>query len=156
MTPLTEGGWSFLSIGLSRERQLLPRICGTGLPWWLRWQGICLKCGRPGFSPCVGKIAWRRNWQATPVFLPGESHGEKNLAGKSPQGWKELDMTGSHTHTHTPLWYKSKEWRWYETYGGLRRPCVVSWNAQDELLSWEAECFSAAFILMGSRKTKLF
>ena len=27
---------------------------------------------RPGFDPCVGKILWRRAWQTTPVFLPGE------------------------------------------------------------------------------------
>ena len=28
-----------------------------------------------------GKIPWKREWLPTPVFLPGESHGEKNLAG---------------------------------------------------------------------------
>ena len=44
-----------------------------GLPWWLRWQRICMQSGRPGFSPWVGKIPWRRTWQPTPVFLPGES-----------------------------------------------------------------------------------
>ena len=33
---------------------------------------------------CVGKIPWRRKWQPTPVFLPGESHGQKSLAGYSP------------------------------------------------------------------------
>ena len=32
-----------------------------------------LQCGRPGFDPWVGKIPWRRAWQPTPVFLPGES-----------------------------------------------------------------------------------
>ena len=36
---------------------------------------------------------WRRAWQPTPVFLPGESHRERNLAGYSPWGCKELDMT---------------------------------------------------------------
>ena len=35
--------------------------------------GICLQCVRPGFDPWVGKIPWRRAWQPTPVFLPGES-----------------------------------------------------------------------------------
>ena len=34
---------------------------------------MCLQCGRPGFNPWVGKIPWRRAWQPTPVFLPGES-----------------------------------------------------------------------------------
>ena len=39
---------------------------------------------------CVGKIPWRRKWQATPVFLPGESHGQKTLAGYSPWGRRTL------------------------------------------------------------------
>ena len=41
----------------------------------------------------VGKIPWRRKWQPTPVFLPGEFHGQKSLAGYSPWGHKESDMT---------------------------------------------------------------
>ena len=45
----------------------------NGLPWWLRWQRICLRCRRPGFDPWVGKIPWRRAWQPIPVFLPGDS-----------------------------------------------------------------------------------
>ena len=36
------------------------------------------------FDPWVGKIPGRRAWQPTPVFLPGESHGQKSLAGYSP------------------------------------------------------------------------
>ena len=39
------------------------------------------------------KISWRRKWQPTPVFLPGESHGQRNLVGYSPQGRKESDAT---------------------------------------------------------------
>ena len=35
----------------------------------------CLQCERLGFNPWVGKIPWRRTWQPTPVFLPGESPG---------------------------------------------------------------------------------
>ena len=33
------------------------------------------QCRRPGFSPWVGKIPWRREWQPTPIFLPREFHG---------------------------------------------------------------------------------
>ena len=36
------------------------------------------------FDPWVVKIPWRRAWQPTPVFLPGESHGQRSLAGYSP------------------------------------------------------------------------
>ena len=45
------------------------------------------------FDPWVRKIPWRRAWQATAVFLPGESHGQRSLAGYGPQGHKELDTT---------------------------------------------------------------
>ena len=46
-----------------------------------------------GCDPWVGKILWRRTWQPTPVFLPGESHGQRSLAGNSEQGHLELDET---------------------------------------------------------------
>ena len=39
-----------------------------------------------GFDPWVRKISWRRAWQPTSVFLPGESHGQKSLVGYSPRG----------------------------------------------------------------------
>ena len=39
------------------------------------------------------KIPWRREWQTTPVFWPGEFHAQRSLAGYSPWGHKELDMT---------------------------------------------------------------
>ena len=39
------------------------------------------------------KIPWRRTWKLTPIFWPGESHGQKSLAGYSPWGCKESDMT---------------------------------------------------------------
>ena len=48
---------------------------------------------RCGFDPWVRKIPWRRAWQPTLLFLPEESHELRNLAGCSPEGRKELDMT---------------------------------------------------------------
>ena len=42
--------------------------------------------------PWVGKIPWRRKWQPTPVFLPGESHGRRRVVGYSARGHKESDM----------------------------------------------------------------
>ena len=64
-----------------------------GLPWWPRQQRICLQCRRPGFDPWVKKIPWRREWQPTPVFLPGKSHGQRCLVGYSPWARKESDRT---------------------------------------------------------------
>ena len=62
-----------------------------------------LQCRRPQFDPWVGKIPWRREWLPTPVFLPGEFHGDRSLVGYSSWGHKELDTTEwlTHTHTHT-------------------------------------------------------
>ena len=53
-------------------------------------------CRRYMFDPWVGKIPWRRKWLPTPVFLPGESHGQRSLVGYSPCGLQscpESDMT---------------------------------------------------------------
>ena len=60
---------------------------------------ICLQYRRPGFNHWVGKISWRREWQPTPVFLPGESHGQRSLEGYSPQSHKEPDTNEQLTNT---------------------------------------------------------
>ena len=65
-------------------------MCKSGLPWWLRQKIICLQCRRPGFSPWLGKIPWRRKWPSTPVFLPGKSRGQRSLAGYSPWNHKRI------------------------------------------------------------------
>ena len=56
------------------------------------------RCKRSGFDPSVRKIPWRRAWQPRPVFLSGESHGQRSLVGYHPQGCKELDMTQVNQH----------------------------------------------------------
>ena len=59
----------------------------------------CRRHKRPGFDPWVGRIPWRRAWQPTLVLLPGKSHGQRSLAGYSPQGHKKLDTTEMTEHT---------------------------------------------------------
>ena len=49
----------------------------------------------------VGKIPWRREWQLTPVFLPGEFHGQRSLEDQSPWGHKESDTTKQLTLSFT-------------------------------------------------------
>ena len=44
----------------------------------------CWRHKRCRFDPWVGKILWRRAWQPTPVFLPGDSHEQRSLIGNSP------------------------------------------------------------------------
>ena len=48
---------------------------------------------------CNYEKLWRRKWQPTPVFLLGESHGQRSLMGYRSWGCKESDMTERETHT---------------------------------------------------------
>ena len=61
-----------------------PEKSPGGLPSWLRWQRIHLLMQ----ETWVGMIPWRRKWQPTPEFLPGESHGQRSLGGHSPWSLK--------------------------------------------------------------------
>ena len=63
----------------------------------------CGRCKRYGFNPWVGKIPWRSAGQPTPVFVPGESHGQRNLANFSPWDCKESDTTEQLSTQHTPI-----------------------------------------------------
>ena len=80
------------------------------LPRWLSSKESACQWRRGrrcGFDPWVRKTPWRREWQPTPIFLPGESHGQRSLVGYSPWGCKESDMTERLTFKyylpHTPI-----------------------------------------------------
>ena len=51
-------------------------------------------------QPVDQEIPWRGEWQPTLIFLPGESHGQRSLAGYSPWGGKESDTTERLSHHH--------------------------------------------------------
>ena len=71
-------------------------IDAMGLPRWLSGKKSTCQCRRHkicGFNPWASKIPWRRVWQPTPVFLSGEFHGQRSLAGYSPWGCKERNTT---------------------------------------------------------------
>ena len=53
---------------------------------WLSWWGTHLQCGRPGFDPLFGKI-WRRERLPTPVFWPGEFHGQPMGSQRVGHSW---------------------------------------------------------------------
>ena len=72
-----------------------------GFPGGASGQEPTCQCRRPKrcrFDPWVGKIPWRRKALPNPIFLPGESLGQRSLAGYSPYGHKELDMTEATKH----------------------------------------------------------
>ena len=68
-----------------------------GFPGGSDGQESACNVGNLGSIPAVGKIPWRRAWQPTPVFLPGESPWTEEPRGLQPMGWatvhEELDTT---------------------------------------------------------------
>ena len=66
---------------------------------------------RHGFDPWVGKIPWRRAWQPTLLFLPGESHGERSLVGYGPWGRKESDTTEVTEHAYTLIYIQPSSYQ---------------------------------------------
>ena len=72
----------------------------------------------PAIRKCgFEKIPWGREWQPTPIFSPGESHGQRSLVGYSSRGCKESDMTEharmhmracAHTHHYSSLTQKPR------------------------------------------------
>ena len=48
--------------------------------------------GDARFNPWAGKIPWRRKWQASLVSLPGKSHGQRSIAGYSPEGSQRIRL----------------------------------------------------------------
>ena len=70
------------------------------------------------FDPWFGKIPWRKEWQPTPVFLPGEFHGQRSLAGYSCWDPKESDMTFTTLRFHEfmsfsfKMLYFNSQWKY--------------------------------------------
>ena len=58
-----------------------------------RVTSLSLSCEKPGFNPSVEKIPWRRAWQPTPVFLPGESQWTEEPGGLQSMGWVPKSQT---------------------------------------------------------------
>ena len=71
---------------LAQQRSRARFKFSTDFPGGASSKEPACQCRRPkrcGFDPWVGKIPWRRVGQPSPVFLPGESHGQKSLVGYS-------------------------------------------------------------------------
>ena len=77
--------------------ELTITIYEAALSWWLSKESA-LNAGDPGLIPGSGKCPGVKEWQPTPVFWPGEFHGQSSLAGYSLWGRKESDTTERHTH----------------------------------------------------------
>ena len=100
---MTSPHWgSFIFSLLCSFHVLKTSYWSTEFPRWLGGKESTCKCKRHGFDPRPRKIRWRRKWQPTPVFSPGESQGQRSLTGYSPQcckrDWHDLVTKQKHHH----------------------------------------------------------
>ena len=79
-------------------------LVSQGFPGWLSVEEPTCQCRRHKrhrFDPWVRKIPWRRAWLPTPIYLPGESRGQRSLVGYSPWGHRESGVTEVTSCTHS-------------------------------------------------------
>ena len=104
-------GWNIVVLWQKREKAMAPH--SSTVAWKIPWME------EPGGLQSMGSLRvrhdwvtslslstfmqWRRKWQPTPVFLPGESHGQRSLVGCSPWGCTESDTTEA-TWQHDRSW----------------------------------------------------
>ena len=96
-SPSTSSAWPkanffFLCCQITSPLETLITSCHSHNPIVLNFVPI---------FACLSGAFWRRKWQHTPIFWPGQSHGQGSLVGYSPWGRKELHTTEQLTHTHT-------------------------------------------------------
>ena len=88
-------GTQGLKLGLLNCRQIPYHLSHQGSPF------VSLACvnNNPGQRQLLlHELIWRRKCLPTPVFLPGESHGQRNLLGYSPWGHKRVRHNWACTH----------------------------------------------------------
>ena len=97
--------WTTISLSISKDLSWMTRdlvlmtsleeyyMVPLGFPGDSDGKESACNAGDPGSIPGSGKIPWRREWLLTPIFLPGEFHGQRSLAGYSPWCCKESDTT---------------------------------------------------------------
>ena len=103
--------------------------------WWGDiWQTLetCLAVTQreKRYWPLVSK--WRRQWQPTPVLLPGKSHGQRSLVGCSPWGHEESDTT-ERFHSYFSLSCTGEG-------NGNPLQCSCLENPRDSRAWWAAVC----------------
>ena len=89
---MDRGAWQATFHEVAKESDTTEHIHAQ-VTQWVKNTPASRKCRRAGFNPWVRKIPWRRAWQLTPVFLPGELQGQRSLVGYSLQVCKKSDMS---------------------------------------------------------------
>ena len=102
----------------------------------------CFRHRRRMFDPWVWKIPWRRAWQPTLVFLPGESYGQRSLTGYSPWGHRESDTTEAAEHMRTV----KSTWLSESSRGSSPfHSCPILWGFLGKTLIWTVFPFPKSY-----------
>ena len=133
---------AFLYLNVSSSSEFRPFLVLLGFPGGSEVKASACNAGDlgsiPGSDPWVEKIPWRRKWQPTPVFLPGESHGQRSLVGYSLWGHKEswvtslsISLSGSLNWRNAPR----TEYRSRPCYGRIQQEVWVPGTGETLLRS---------------------
>ena len=137
---VSNSGWA-----LRKPQKVIPHLLNpVGFPDGTSGKESACQCRRHkrcGFNPWVRKIPWRKKWQPTPVFLPGESYGQRSLAGYSPWGRKQSEMTEMTTHAWGTVYGASSQVvqaqvsatgitsnRWKKTQNNVKEGHLWKWH----------------------------
>ena len=98
--------------------------------WGLRGKESACQCRKQGFDPWVRKIPWRRKWLPTPVFLPGEFHGQRSQVGYHPQSCKIVGhgLATKQQSYPSPFHLSAAGGRWVCCYKGA----IFEWGGEDK------------------------
>ena len=154
----------------------LGRSPGEGIGYWLQYSWASLvaqtvknppEMGRHGFDPWVGKIAWRRAWQPTPVFLPGESPWTEETGGPQSIGSQRVGCNWATKHSTGRYAFKSfsslsfsvplsgmvlKRMVWFESGLTVLSQRWITWPQQQALCgaqSWSLTKWQGALSIKG-------
>ena len=126
-----------------RITRILTRACAFhpwGFPGGTVGKNPSASAGGTRDVGSARKIHWIRKWQSTPIFLPGKFHGQSSLAGYSPWGHKESDMTEWLTTFHSysaalyvyifndVLFFYSYYWKQYVKYANIQNQNIFVWH----------------------------
>ena len=132
---------------------------GTGSPLQDSWAcllaqkvKIYLQCGRPGFSPWVGKISWRRAWQPKPVFLPGDSPWTEEPGRLQSRGSQRVGHDwATRQRTAQRTWNLENIVRWIflqsrNRYADMENKCMdAKWVRGDKLKDWDWHIYTTMY-----------
>ena len=118
-----------------------------------------------GLIEYKGERLWRRAWQPTPVFLPGESHGPRSLVGSSPRGHREsmTERLSTAQPTGDKCGRKSTGEQWMRSSAGILKslkarflPDYSEYSVHDIIYEWQPCCLSRESRFKALRRIILF